>query len=98
MRRISMRSLPMPRIILPLDLLRPRPRAKHSFDRAVEPGENCLADKEMADIQLDDRRDGGDRAHGFETEPVARMAFEAERLGKPRRSEDAAELVRAARA
>ena len=35
----------------------------------------------MADIELNDRRDRGDRPDGVEGEPVAGVALEAERVG-----------------
>ena len=92
MRRMSMMSLPMPRIMrcrrqacaagLGARLVHQR---AHAADGAVEAAEDRLADQEMADIELDDRRDRGDRPDRVEGEAVAGMAFEAERLGMRRR-------------
>src|SRR5476649_2310676 len=104
MRAISMRSLPMPRImtvqascsgaLLPLtlgaNLVHQRP---HPLDCAFEAAEDRLADEEMANIELDDRRDGGDRADGIEAEPVASMAFEPGRLGMGGGIDDALQLA-----
>jgi len=66
MRPISMRSLPMPRIMARLRAalaLRgrrdPDPSRRASLDGAVEPVEDRLADEEMADIELDDGGNGG---------------------------------------
>ena len=53
----------------------------HAADGAVEAAEDRLADEEMADVELGDGGDGGDRPHRVEGQAVAGMAFEAERLG-----------------
>ncbi len=42
----------------------------HAADRAVEAGENRLANKEMADIQLDHFLDGGNRGDILEAEAM----------------------------
>ena len=57
------------------------PRFIHQFahlsDTAVEAAENGLADQEMADVQLDELRDGGDWLDIFEGQPMAGMGFDA---------------------
>jgi len=47
----------------------------------------------MADIELDDGRDRGDRRDRVEAEPVAGMAFEPDRLGMRRSAHDPRQLV-----
>ena len=42
-----------------------------------KPDEDRLADQEVADVQLDDRRNGGDRRHGIEVDAVAGMDLQA---------------------
>ena len=43
----------------------------HAPDTLVQPDEDRLADQEMADVQLDHLRDGGDRLDVVERQPVA---------------------------
>src|SRR5258708_32584284 len=87
MRPISMRSLPMPRIMARLraalalrggaTLIH---RGAHALDGAVEPVEDRLAGEEMADTELDDGGNGGDRADPNAPEAGARLAIAATSL------------------
>src|SRR5580692_3757641 len=102
---MSIRSLPMPRIIArpscgsdakPLGSPLLHHRA-HPPDRAVEAAEDRLADQEMADIELDDRRYRRNRAHRLEAQPVTGVTFEAEFLRENSRGDHALQLLHAPR-
>src|SRR5580704_1030411 len=106
MRRMSMRSLPIPRIMRCLASNARRAQRggtrlghqrAHALDSAVEPAEDRFANEKMPDIELDDRRDRGDRPDRIEAKPVTGVAFEAERVGVARRRDDALKLTLALR-
>ena len=50
----------------------------HTRDRAFQPAEYSLADKEVADIEFLDGGDRGDRPHGIEGQAVPGVTFEPE--------------------
>ena len=88
MRRTSVMSEPMPRIIVPPGpLTRPRSIAARILRTARgKPVENGLADQEMTDIEFDDLAQRRDLLRGGEIEAVAGMDFEAgARRPAPRR-------------
>src|ERR1700722_11060360 len=102
MRRMSMRSLPIPMITAPgrscrFDTQRLRAsllhQRAHSPDRAVEPAEDRFADEEMPDIELDDGQDRGNRTDGIVSEPVSGMTLQAERFGFARAADDPVQLA-----
>src|SRR5215469_7074719 len=85
MRRMSTRSMPMPRIIAGqvcasrrARCAAARHRVPHRRDRRVEPLEQRVADEEMADVELDDLGQRADRLGGEIVEAVARMHLDAE--------------------
>ena len=63
-----------------------------------KPAEDRLADEEMADIELGQRRDGGDGADRVVGQAMAGMAFEADRRGMGRGGDQPFELALAFRA
>src|SRR3546814_15263480 len=84
MRRMSIRSEPMPMIIC-RQSRSGRPGAQtarlvhqgpHAPDGAVEAAEDRLADQEMADVELDDGRDRRHWADAVIGQTVAGMAFQ----------------------
>src|SRR6185295_10460604 len=82
MRRISVMSEPMPRIILGSLPRRPlcdatRHRGPHRLDAVGEPGEDRLSDQKMADVEFDNLRQRGDRLGGLEIEAVTGVDFKA---------------------
>src|SRR5262245_59007160 len=89
MRRMSMVSLPRPKIIDRSGRLQSAGGAAgalhqrlHAHDRRVKAREDRLADREMADIQLDDLGDLGNWADRIEGKPVAGMNLEAQAVGQ----------------
>src|SRR6266849_3187973 len=64
----------------------------HALDGTVEAAEDRLADEEMADIELDDGGNGGDRPDRLVAEAVPGMAFEADRLGMRSGGDDPLQL------
>src|SRR5579862_7078468 len=106
MRRISIRSLPIPRIMTGTAsraLLAERSAARflhqdaHALDGTVEAAEDRLADEKMADVELDDGRDRRDRTDRVESEAMPRVAFKAQHLGMTRRENDPRQFRAAAR-
>ena len=88
MRRMSKRSLPMPRIMWSL-LRAPRPSGAHLADRGFEADEDRLADQEMADIEFAHLGMAATGADVIVAQAVAGMAFQAE-LAAQRRAACAA--------
>src|SRR5690606_1402794 len=88
MRRISIRSEPIPTIMTVRPSCAESPVAPclfhqdpHAADRTIEATENGLPDEEMPDIQFGDGRDGRDRADSIEIQAVTGMAFQADGSG-----------------
>src|ERR1700731_1625063 len=101
MRRMSMRSLPMPRIIA-IDVHRAIDQSwasrlvhqrAHALDGAVEAAEDRFAHEEMADIELDDGGNGCHRRHRIEAQAMPGMAFEADRFGMGGRVDQPGQLA-----
>ena len=65
----------------------------HPPDARVEAGEDRLADQEVADVELGDLRDGGDRLDIVEGEAVAGMGLDAVLDGERGGVGDAAQLL-----
>ena len=59
-------------------------RRAHEFHGLGQALEHRLADQKMADVELDDLRQRGDRLRGRIIEPVARMHFQADACGEQR--------------
>src|SRR5215470_618761 len=87
MRRMSTRSVPMPRIMSGRRPICPswsariaaaRHRGAHQRHGGAEPLKNRVADQEMADIELDDLWQRADRLGGEIIEAMPRMDLEAE--------------------
>src|SRR5690349_21422169 len=82
MRRMSTRSLPMPRIMAGASsrprLLPARHGGAHPLHRGPEPFEHGVADQEVPDVELDNLRNGADRLRGDVVEAVAGMHLEPE--------------------
>src|SRR5690606_33876148 len=101
-RRMSIMSLPMPMI---RDMTRASGpgsaavvhQAAHLADGWLKTGENCLANQEMTDVELDNRRDCGNWRDRVIGETVAGVAFKAQFLGKHRRLLDPLQLTGARR-
>src|SRR5262249_18388088 len=84
MRRTSMRSEPIPKIMCRSSLgAAPVHGGAHGAHRVGEAREHRLPDQEVADIELDDLRQRRDRLGGFEVEAVAGMHLEAGGLRHP---------------
>ena len=66
------RSEPMPTIIAPSSI-----SCAHPPDAGLEAGEDRLADQEMADVELGELRDRGDRHDIVEGQAVAGMRLDA---------------------
>src|SRR6185437_12073635 len=78
MRSMSIRSLPTPTIMAArARLVHQRAHPPH---RAVDAAKDRLADQEVADIQLDNRRDRGHRTDRVEAQSVTGVTFEAKLL------------------
>ena len=95
MRRMSVMSEPMPRIMIRSRPRLARPRsiaARILLHRRVEAVEHRLADQEMADVEFDDLGKRRDLLGGHEIEAVAGMDFEAGALRQRRAARDAREL------
>src|SRR4051794_6871985 len=64
----------------------------HAGDAGREPAEDRLADQEMADVELPELRDGGDRLDVVEGQAVAGMRLDAVLGGERGGVGDAAQL------
>ena len=67
----------------------------HLPDGAVKSAEDRLSDQEMADVQLDDGRNGRNRRHGVEAEAMTGMAFQPNGFGMGCGDPDTVELAQA---
>src|SRR5690242_2923044 len=90
MRRMSVMSEPMPRI-MEVGLGQRRParnaaihRGAHRRDGSRKAGRDCIANQEVTDVELGDLRKRRDRLGGGEVEPVPGMHLEAELAGERR--------------
>src|SRR5262249_42691136 len=102
MRRMSTRSVPMPRIMTRSSAriagaATPGRGLAHMLKAGREPGKDRFADEEMTDVELDNFGQRADRFGGQEVQAVPGVHLEAEPRRRRRARLDAGELGRGRR-
>src|SRR5262245_58063059 len=65
----------------------------HLAHSLLDPDDNGASDNTMADVELDDLRNGNDRCNIFVIEAVAAVNFQTQTVGKRRRSGNGISLL-----